>query len=92
MPIRGALWLADLKVRAWVPVPGDDGKLQKMGATADTLKHLLEPRWLQDNDDAIRLLDEWFGYDQLEVRLMGLAQDVSSRWRNSSPTSGAESN
>ena len=79
VPIRGALWLADLKVRAWVPVPGDDDKLQKMAATADTLKHLLEPRWLQDNDDAIRLLDEWFGFDQLEVRLMGLAQDEQKR-------------
>ena len=50
-----------------------------MAATADTLKHLLEPRWLQDNDDAIRLLDEWFGFDQLEVRLMGLAQDEQKR-------------
>ena len=34
VPIRGALWLADLKVRAWVPVPGEDGKPQKMVANA----------------------------------------------------------
>ena len=54
VPIRGALWLADLKVRAWVPVPGEDGKPQKMVANAATLKHLLNPSWLQENDDAIR--------------------------------------
>ena len=72
--IRGALWLADLRVRAWVPQPGEDDKLQKMVANAATLKDLLNPTWLHDNDDAIRLLSEWFGFDQLELRLMGIAQ------------------
>ena len=77
--IRGALWLADLKVRAWVPVPGEDDKPQKMVASAATLKGLLDPTWLQDNDDGIRLLSEWFGFDQLELRLMGIAQDERER-------------
>ena len=77
--IRGALWLADLKVRAWVPFPGEDDKPQKVVADEATLKHLLDPSWLQDNDDAIRLLSECFGFDQLELRLLGIAQDKEDR-------------
>ena len=77
--IQGALWLADLKVRAWVPVPGEDDKPQKMVAGATTLKHLLDPMWLRDNDDAILLLSEWFDFDQLELRLMGLAEAEQDR-------------
>ena len=77
--IRGALWLADLKVRAWVPVPGEDDRPQKMLANANTLNGLLNSSWLQDNDDAIRLLSECFGFDQLELRLMGIAQDDDDR-------------
>ena len=77
--IRSALWLADLKVRAWVPVPGEDGRPQKMVANAATLRHLLDPAWLKDNDDAIKLLSEWFDFDQLELRLLGIAQDEQDR-------------
>ena len=77
--IRGALWLADLKVRAWVPQPGEDDRPQKMVANAATLKELLNPTWLHNNDDAIRLLSEWFGFDQLELRLMGIAQSEQER-------------
>ena len=77
--LPGALWLADLKVRAWVPVPGEDDKPQKMVANAATLKHLLDPLWLRDNDDAIRLLSEWFDFDQLELRLLGVVQDAEER-------------
>ena len=77
--IGGALWLADLKVRAWVPVPGEDGKPQKVVATAATLKELLDPKWLRDNDDAIRLLSEGFDFDQLELRLLGIAESDQDR-------------
>ena len=77
--IRGALWLADLKGRAWVPHPGEDNKPQKVVASAATLKDLLNPKWLQDNDDAVQLLSDWFGFDQLELRLMGMAQDERQR-------------
>ena len=77
--IRGALWLADLKVRAWLPQPGEDGKLQKVVANAGTLKGLLNPAWMQNNDDGIRLLSEGFGFDQLELRLMGIAQSEQKR-------------
>ena len=77
--MRGALWLADLKVRAWVPQPGEDGRPQKMVANAATLKDLLDPAWLQDNDDAIGLLSECFAFDQLDLRLLGIAQDEHER-------------
>ena len=77
--IRGALWLADLKVRAWVPVLGEDGKPQKMIANAATLRDLLDPAWLEDNDDAIGLLSEWFDFDRLELLLLGSAQDEQDR-------------
>lgn len=79
LSICGALWLADLKVRAWVPFPGEDDKPQKVVANAATLMGLLDPTWLQDNGDAIRLLSEWFGFDGLELRLLGIAQDEKDR-------------
>ena len=79
LPVCGALWLADLKFRSWVPVPGDDGKLVKMRADAKTLGDLLDPAWLENNDAAIRLLSEWFEFDELELRLLGLAPDPNSR-------------
>jgi len=80
IPIGGALWLADLKVRAWVPLPGEDGKPQgKVFASAATLKELLNPSWLRDNDDAIRLLSEGFDFDQLELRLLGITESDQER-------------
>lgn len=79
LPVFGALWLADLKFRSWVPVPGDDGKLVKMRADAKTLGELLDPAWLENNDPAIRLLSEWFDFDELELRLLGLAPDPDKR-------------
>jgi hypothetical protein len=70
LKVCGALWLADLKIRSWVPVPRD-GKTVKMRADAQTLDDLLDPVWLKDNDPAIRLLSEWFEFDELELRLLG---------------------
>ena len=77
--VRGALWLGDLKFRSWVPVPGDDGKPVKMRADAKTLGDLLDPAWLEDNGPAIRLLSECFEFDELELRLLGLAPDPNKR-------------
>ena len=34
VPVAAALWLADLKIRPWVPVPGEDGKPVPMPANA----------------------------------------------------------
>lgn len=77
--LHSALWLADLTFRAWVPMLGDEGKSIKMVANASTLKDLLDPAWLEKNDAAIKLLSDWFGFDQLELRLLGLAPDPQLR-------------
>ena len=77
--LASALWLADLRIRAWVPIPGEDGKLMPMPANAKTLGELLDPTWLENNDAAISLLSEWFEFDQLELRLLGIEPDDEKR-------------
>ena len=79
VPVAGALWLADLRIRPWVPIPDEDGKPMPMLASAKTLGELLDPGWLEHNDAAIRLLSEWFGFDQLELRLLGIEPDSERR-------------
>jgi hypothetical protein len=74
-----ALWLADLRFRAWVPTLGSAGETIKMPATAATMKDLIDPSWLQNNDAAVRLLSRWFGFDELDLRLMGSAPDAATR-------------
>ena len=81
VPVAGALWLADLRIRPWVPILGEDGKPTPMPADAITLNTLLNPNWLEHNDDAIRLLSEWFEFDQLELRLLGIEPDNERRER-----------
>ncbi len=77
--VRGALWLADLKFRAWVPVLGEDGERVKMLANATTLKDLLHPTWLEKNHAAIKLLSEWFEFDELDLRLLGVSDAEKRR-------------
>ena len=77
--VADALWLADLKSGAWVPQPGEDGKPVPTLANAKTLYELLEPSWLEKNDSAIRLLSEWFDFDQLDLRLLGTTPDSKER-------------
>ena len=77
--VAGALWLADLRIRSWVPIPGEDDKPVPMPANAKTLGELLDPAWLEHNDAAIRLLSEWFDFDQLELRLVGIEPDSERR-------------
>ena len=79
VPVAAALWLADLKIRPWVPIPGEDGKPVPMPANAVTLDELLDPAWLEHNDAAIRLLSGWFGFDQLDLRLRGIEPDSEKR-------------
>ena len=77
--VAGALWLADLRIRSWVPIPGEDGKYLPMPANAKTLAELLDPAWLEHNDAAITLLSEWFEFDRLELRLLGIEPDIERR-------------
>jgi len=50
-----------------------------MLANAKTLDELLDPAWLEHNDAAIRLLSDWFEFDQLELRLLGIEPDTERR-------------
>ena len=79
VPLTAALWLADLRIRPWVPIPDEDGKPMPMLPSAKTLGELLNPAWLERNDAAIRLLSEWFEFDQLELRLLGIEPDGERR-------------
>ena len=79
VPVAGALWLADLRIRPWVPISDEDGKPVPMLANDKTLSELLDPAWLENNDPAIRLLSEWFEFDQLELRLLGIEPDSDRR-------------
>ncbi len=77
--VAGALWLADLRIRSWVPILDEDEKPKSMLANAITLDELLDPAWLENNDEAIRLLSEWFGFDQLDLRLRGIEPNNEKR-------------
>ena len=79
VPVAAALWLADLKIRPWVPISGEDEKPVPMPANEVTLDKLLDPAWLEHNDAAIRLLSGWFGFDQLDLRLRGIEPDGEKR-------------
>ena len=79
VPVAAALWLADLKIRPWVPILGEDDKPVPMPANAVTLGELLNPAWLEHNDAAIRLLSGWFGFDQLDLRLRSIEPDSERR-------------
>lgn len=76
---HGALWLADLKFRAWVPVLQDDGKWLKTVADQTTLRPMLDPKWLAGNNAAVELLSMWFGFDELELRLLSTIADEAQR-------------
>ena len=79
--LRGALWIGDLRSRAWVPVPGEDDRPAKAAADSMTLRSLLAPSWLVDNDDAIALLTQCFGFDELDLRLLGIAPEAQDQVR-----------
>jgi hypothetical protein len=43
------------------------------------LKKLLDPVWLKDNDPGIQLLTKFFGFDELELRLLATAPSEEAR-------------
>jgi hypothetical protein len=73
--VRGALWLADLRTRAWVPVRGDLGKTSQVAPTPESLRPLLDPAWLRGNTDALELLRYFFGFDTLDLQLLAAPDD-----------------
>jgi hypothetical protein len=81
LEVRGALWLGDLRSRAWVPFPGEDGKAVKVNADPRSLRDLLDGVWLHENNAAISLLSDFFGFDELELRLIGIEPEVQQQVR-----------
>lgn len=79
--IRGAHWLAHMKARSWIPVRVDSGKPPSVPATPESLRRLLEPHseWLRDNEPAVELLTECFGFDELDLRLLGVTSNAETR-------------
>lgn len=81
LEIRNSLWVSDLRSRAWVPHTNENDEDEKTIVPADsiTLLPLLDPQWLEGNEAGINLLAECFGFDALDVRLLGAAPDESDR-------------
>jgi hypothetical protein len=76
--VREALWVADLQHRAWVPAKAE-GKTISVGANSSNLEELLDPSWLDGNNNAIELMSNCFGYDALTLRLLVAATDENGR-------------
>ena len=66
--VRDALWVGELKRRAWVPVDDADN----MRPSAASLSPLLKTEWLAKNDDAVAFLVQCFQFDVLSLRLQSL--------------------
>jgi hypothetical protein len=79
LTVLGALWLADLRARAWVPVRSDEGKTSQVVPTPESLKALLDPAWLQGNPAALELLGRYFGFDALDLQLLAASDDDARR-------------
>ena len=72
LSLHGATWPFELKVRSWVPVrvPEEDG-FQPMPANEAALRNsnILDPSWLRGNRDAVDLLHQVFGFNQLSLMI-----------------------
>lgn len=77
LTVTGALWLADLRARAWVPVRSDEGRTSQVLATPDSLRSLLDAAWLRGNTAALELLGRFFGFDALDLQLLAASDDAS---------------
>jgi len=75
VPVRPALWLADLLGKAWVPV-GMDETPRLVVPDPDAIRSLLKPEWYADNEPAVRLLGQVFGLGVLDLRLAGMSPEL----------------
>jgi len=76
--ITPSLWIAYLRTKAWVPARSDQGT-QNVLATSGNLRELLNPAWLDNNDPGVRLLTTFFGFNELELRLLATAPSQEIR-------------
>jgi hypothetical protein len=63
-----------------VPARSDQGT-QNVLATSGNLRELLNPAWLANNDPGVRLLTTFFGFNELELRLLATAPSPEIRHR-----------
>ena len=77
--VTPALWLADLKFRVWVPYETPEGESEKRTADSTSLRDILDPKWLENNDSGVRLLSDFFGFDELDLRLLGVTPNETER-------------
>ncbi|WP_375743710.1 hypothetical protein NR800_37500 [Corallococcus interemptor] len=80
--LRPALWVADLLSRAWIPVTDKEGKQSRFEPSPAVLRDLIDREWLKDNPQALEFLAEVFGFDRLELRLLGCSEEESKRIRD----------
>ena len=84
VPLRGAIWPFELKVRSWMPVrtsedeDSEDEGFVPVPANESNIREVLkpEPDWLRDNPTAVDLLHEVFGFRQLTLILHSLDAEV----------------
>ncbi|NPC72381.1 hypothetical protein HPP05_21735 [Corallococcus exiguus] len=80
--LRPAIWVADLLSRAWIPVTDKEGKQTRFEPSPAVLRDLIDREWLKDNLQALDFLAEVFGFDRLELRLLGCSEEESKRIRD----------
>ena len=72
-------WPFELKVRSWLPVVNEEGKIVGQApANEANLRPLLGDQWLQNNQPGIDLLHLAFGFRRLILMLENMAEGVES--------------
>ena len=70
-------WPFELKVRSWLPVVGEEGKIVgQVPANEANLRPLLGDQWLHDNPPGIDLLHRAFGFRRLTLMLENMEEGV----------------
>ena len=70
-------WPFELKVRSWIPVVDEEGKIVgQVPANEANLRPLLGEEWLQDNSPGIDFLHRAFGFRQLTLMLESMDKGV----------------
>ena len=77
LEVCDALWVGELKSRAWVPMRAEQANelVVPSPANLDTLLKKCK-EWLVGNDAAVQFLIEWFSFDVLTLRLEALPEEV----------------
>ena len=70
-------WPFELKVRSWLPVVDEEGKIVgQVPANEANLRPLIGDQWLQGNSPGLNLLHRAFGFRQLTLMLENMGRGV----------------